>query len=259
MSADGGSVTLTAIPGIPAIRPGDDIAAVLADAMLEAGLELRDGDVLVVTHKIISKAENRYRVVADVTPSPRARELARATGKDAALVEIILSESRDVVRFRPGLIICEHRSGVVMANAGVDFSNVPPDDDGRARVLLLPENAQASSVALRSALAARFGAQLAVIVSDSVGRAWRNGVIGLAIGVAGAPALQDLRGRIDREGRALEVTQVGVGDALASAAQLVMGEADEGQPAVLIRGLVWREAPSPAEALIRDRDQDLFR
>lgn len=258
MCAARGPVTLTAIPEIPAIRPGDDLAAILADAMVEARLAPCDGDVLVVTHKIVSKAEGRYRVVAEATPSPRARQLARATGKDAAVVEIILSESREVLRFRAGLIIVEHRSGMVMANAGVDQSNVPADD-GRARVLLLPEDAQASSEALRAALAARFDTDIAVVVSDSVGRAWRNGVVGIAIGAAGLPALQDQRGRTDREGRALEVTQVGVADEVASAAQLLMGEADEGLPAVLIRGLGWREAPVAAAALIRDRDQDLFR
>lgn len=252
------AVTLTAIPRIPAIRPGDDLAVILADAIAAADIEPCDGDVLVVTHKIVSKAEDRYRDLREVTPSPRARQLARATGKDAALVEVILSESREVLRYRPELIIAEHRSGVVMANAGVDHSNVPSDHDG-ARVLLLPEDADASCEALREALCARFGVQIAVVISDSVGRAWRNGVVGLAIGAAGLPALQDLRGRIDREGRALGVTQVGLADEIASAAQLLMGEADEGRPAVLVSGVNWQEAPAAASALIRDREQDLFR
>lgn len=258
MSAPPPAVTLTAIPGIPAIQPGDDIAAVLADAMHAAALEPRNGDVLVVTHKIVSKAENRYRTLADVTPSPRARELAAATGKDAALVEIILSESRDVLRYRPELIIAEHRCGVVMANAGVDRSNVSSDGESE-RVLLLPEDSDSSCERLRAALGARFEADLAVLISDSVGRAWRNGVVGLALGAAGLPALQDLRGRSDLDGRTLEVTQVGLADEIASAAQLLMGEADEGRPAVLVRGVRWHDAPSPASALIRDRDQDLFR
>lgn len=258
MSAEHSAVTLAAIPGIAAVQPGDDIAAILADAMTAAGLEPREGDVLVVTHKIVSKAEGCYRNLADVTPSPRARQLARATGKDPALVEVILSESRDVVRYRAELIIAEHRSGVVMANAGVDHSNVPRGHD-EARVLLLPQDADASCAALRGALAARFGVDMAVVMSDSVGRAWRNGVVGLAIGAAGLPALQDLRGRVDREGRALEVTQVGFADEIASAAQLLMGEADEGRPAVLVRGITWREPPVTAAALVRDREQDLFR
>jgi coenzyme F420-0:L-glutamate ligase/coenzyme F420-1:gamma-L-glutamate ligase len=214
--------------------------------------------VLVVTHKVVSKAEGRYVTLSDVTPSPRARELAAATGKDPALVEVILSESRDVLRFRPGLIIAEHRLGLVLANAGIDQSNVPQDGN-EARVLLLPKDPDASSAALRAAMEQRFGARLAVVVSDSVGRAWRNGVVGLALGAAGLPALLDLRGRCDLEGRPLRVTQVGLADEIASAAQLLMGEADEGRPAVLVRGLPWQGTPAPAAALIRRRDEDLFR
>ncbi len=256
MSATHPAVTLTALPGIPAIQPGDDVAAILADALDAGGLTPRDGDVLVVTHKIISKAENRYRSLEDVTPSPRARELAGATGKDAALVEVILSESREVLRFRRELIITEHRLGLIMANAGVDQSNV---SGTRECVLLLPEDPDASSAALRAALRERFDVNIAVVVSDSVGRAWRNGVVGLALGAAGIPALQDLRGSVDLEGRVLAVTQVGLADEVASAAELVMGEADEGRPAVLVRGVQWREPPVAAAALIRDRQQDLFR
>ena len=256
MSGTHATVTLTALSGIPAILPGDDVATILAEALDATGLTPRDGDVLVVTHKIISKAEDRYRNLEDVTPSPRALELAAATGKDAALVEVILSESRELLRSRRELIITEHRSGVVMANAGVDRSNVP---GGRERVLLLPEDPDASSAALRVALHERFGVDIAVVVSDSAGRAWRNGVVGLALGAAGLPALQDLRGRNDLEGRPLEVTQVGLADEIASAAELLMGEADEGRPAVLVRGVRWRESPVMAAALIRDRELDLFR
>jgi coenzyme F420-0:L-glutamate ligase/coenzyme F420-1:gamma-L-glutamate ligase len=258
VSAARQSITLTAVPGIPAIRPGDDLARILGDALEVALLPPRQGDVLVVTHKIVSKAEGRYVALAEVTPSPRARELAAATGKDAALVEVILSESREVLRSRPGLIIAEHRSGVVLANAGVDHSNVPGGDGG-ARVLLLPEDPDASSAALCDALGKRFGASFALVVSDSVGRAWRNGVVGLALGAAGLPALLDLRGRRDLEGRALRVTEVALADEIASAAQLLMGEADEGRPAVLVRGLAWDGPPLPAAALVRDPELDLFR
>jgi coenzyme F420-0:L-glutamate ligase/coenzyme F420-1:gamma-L-glutamate ligase len=258
VTADRPAITLVALPGIPAIRPGDDLARILGDALEAAGLQPRRQDVLVVTHKIISKAEGRYASLAEITPSPRARELALATGKDAALVEVILSESREVVRFRPGLIITEHRLGTILANAGVDHSNVPQEVD-QPRVLLLPKDPDASSQALRAALQERFGADVAVVVSDSVGRAWRQGVVGLAIGAAGLPALLDLRGRRDREGRALEVTQVGLADEIASAAQLLMGEADEGRPAVLMRGLSWGDEPLPARALVRERSADLFR
>jgi coenzyme F420-0:L-glutamate ligase/coenzyme F420-1:gamma-L-glutamate ligase len=163
-----------------------------------------------------------------------------------------------VLRFRPGLIITEHRLGMVIANAGIDQSNVPQDGDG-PRVLLLPKDPDASSAALQSTLQDRFGEPVAVVVSDSVGRAWRNGVVGLALGAAGFPALLDLRGRRDLEGRALEVTQVGLADEIASAAELLMGEADEGRPAVLVRGLAWQGPPLPAAALIRERAMDLFR
>ena len=238
-----------AVPGIPAIQADDDLARILGDALAAAALWPRRGDVLVVTHKVISKAEDRYVCLADVTPSPRARELAAATGKDPALVEVILSESRAVLRFRPGLIIAEHRLGMVIANAGVDQSNV----------LLLPKDPDASTAALRAALEERFREALAVVMSDSVGRAWRNGVVGLALGAAGLPSLLDLRGRRDLEGRALQVTQVGLADEIAAAAQLLMGEADEGRPAVLVRGLSWDGPPLPAAALVRDRELDLFR
>jgi coenzyme F420-0:L-glutamate ligase/coenzyme F420-1:gamma-L-glutamate ligase len=257
VSADHPAITLIAVPGIPAIRAGDDLARILGDALEAAALRPQQGDVLVVTHKIVSKAEGRYVSLADVTPSPRARELAAATGKDAALVEVILSESREVLRFRPGLIITEHRLGIVIANAGIDQSNVPHGDE--LRVLLLPQDPDASSEALRAALQERFREPLAVVVSDSVGRAWRQGVVGLAIGAAGLPALLDLRGRRDLEGRALQVTQVGLADEIASAAQLLMGEANEGRPAVLVRGLSWRGPPVPAAALVRERAADLFR
>ena len=258
VAPDHPAISLIGVPGVPAIRPGDDLAQILGDALESAALRPRRGDVLVVTHKIVSKAEGRYVTLARVTPSPRARELAAATGKDPALVEVILSESREVLRFRPGLIIAEHRLGMVLANAGIDQSNVP-QDGAEARVLLLPTDPDASSAGLRAALEERFRASLAVVVSDSVGRAWRNGVVGLALGAAGLPALLDLRGRRDLEGRPLRVTQVGLADEIASAAQLLMGEADEARPAVLVRGLAWRGTPAPAAALIRRREEDLFR
>jgi coenzyme F420-0:L-glutamate ligase/coenzyme F420-1:gamma-L-glutamate ligase len=251
------AITLAAVPGIAAIDAGDDLARILGDGLEAAGLRPRRDDVLVVTHKVVSKAEGRLVALADVAPSARARELAEATGKDAALVEVILAESREVLRWRPGLIVTEHRLGIVLANAGVDQSNVP--QTAGAAVLLLPLDPDASAARLREALQRRFDAPLAVVISDSVGRAWRNGVVGLAIGAAGLPALLDLRGHRDLEGRPLQVTQVGLADQIASAALLLMGEADEGLPAVLVRGLAWRGAALPAAALIRERQADLFR
>jgi len=252
------SVTLTAIPGIPLVREGDDLGAILIDAMLAMNLKPERGDVLVVTHKIVSKAEGRVVSLLDVSPSMRAIELAEATGKDPALVELILSESRTILRHRPGLIIAEHRLGMVMANAGIDQSNVYGDED-QQQVLLLPEDPDAVSAALRRALEERFQTTLAVILADSVGRAWRNGIVGLAIGASGLPALMDLRGRHDLEGRELQVTQVGFADQIASAAELLMGEADEAVPAVLVRGLTWEGEAQPAKALIRESSEDLFR
>ena len=249
---------MTAVPGIPLIEEGDDLGAMLGDALLAADLKPMQGDVLVVTHKIISKAEGRSVSLVDVQPSAAAMDLAEKTKKDPALVELILSESRTILRHRPGLIIAEHRLGLVMANAGIDQSNVAGDGDDQ-RVLLLPSDPDASSAALRDVLEKRFQTTLAVIVADSVGRAWRAGIVGLAIGASGLPALMDLRGRRDLDGRELQVTQVGLADQLASAAELLMGEADEGTPAVLVRGLALEGEPLPAKALIRDPSEDLFR
>ncbi len=250
------SLCLTAVPGIPAIAAGDDLARILGDAMAAASLSPRDGDVLAVSHKIVSKAEGRHVYLSTVTPTPEALELARLTDKDPRLVQVILSESRAVLRHRPGLIIVEHRLGFVMANAGIDQSNV---EGGGERVLRLPAAPDGSAAALRAALEARFGVTLGVVLCDSVGRAWRNGVVGLAIGAAGLPSLMDLRGERDREGRELKVTTVGFADEIASATELLMGEAAEGRPAVLVRGLRWTQAAAPASALIRDAADDLFR
>ncbi len=240
------------------MRPGDDLATLLGDALARESLTLQDQDVLVVSHKIVSKAENRYVSLARVSPSAEARRLALQADKDPALVEVILSESRAVLRSRPDLIITEHRLGMVMANAGVDQSNV--DDDGNgSSVLLLPQDPDGSCAALRDTLNQRFGIDLAVIIADSAGRAWRQGVIGLALGAAGLPALLDLRGRLDLEGRPLAVSLAGFADQIASAAELLMGEGAEGRPAVIVRGLSWQEQASPAADLIRPVEQDLFR
>jgi coenzyme F420-0:L-glutamate ligase/coenzyme F420-1:gamma-L-glutamate ligase len=251
-------VTLTAIPHIPRLRPGDDLAAVLIEACAAAALTPAADDVLVVAQKIVSKAEGRYVDLAAVTPSARAQTLAAEVDKDPRLVEVILRESRRVVRYRRGVLIVEHRLGFVMANAGVDRSNIDPAA-GREPVLLLPEDPDASAARLRERLMHHYGAALAVIVSDSFGRPWRRGTVGVALGVAGLPALCDLRGRPDLYGRALRVTQTGFADEIAAAAALVMGEAAEAQPAVLVRGLRWSGPPSPAASLVRAAEEDLFR
>lgn len=246
------------MPGIPAIGEGDDLAFILGDALDRAELLPRAGDILVVTHKIISKAEGRCVDLADVEPSEEARALAEATGKPPEVCALILAESQRILRKRQGLIIAEHRLGMVMANAGIDQSNVAGGEDGE-RVLLLPEDPDASAAALAASLSTRFRTTLAVVISDSVGRAWRKGVVGLAIGAANLPAVMDLRGRADLDGRPLQVTEVGLADEIASAAELLMGEADEGRPAVLLRGLRLEGEARPAKALQRPSTEDLFR
>jgi coenzyme F420-0:L-glutamate ligase/coenzyme F420-1:gamma-L-glutamate ligase len=248
------ALRLTAPEGIPRIRAGDDLAALLADALARARLSPGPQDVLVVAQKIVSKAEGRAVALADVAPSARAIELAETTQKDPRLVELILSESRRVVRARPKVLIVQHRLGYVMANAGIDQSNL--DDHGTA--LLLPLDPDASAAALRAGLAARLGVAPGVIVSDSFGRAWRRGSIGTAIGVAGLPPLLDLRGSPDLSGRTMEVTVVGYADQIASAAALLTGEGPEGRPAVLVQGLSWSAPEGDAQALIRGAAEDLF-
>jgi coenzyme F420-0:L-glutamate ligase / coenzyme F420-1:gamma-L-glutamate ligase len=248
-------VELTGIAGMPLVEPGDDLAAIVISAMERAALAPRSGDVLVVAQKIVSKAEGRFVDLGTVEPSARALEVGKAVAKEPRLVEVILGESKRIVRQRPGLLITEHRLGYVMANAGVDHSNVAAD----GRVLLLPRDPDASAELLRKKIGAHCGCELAVIISDSFGRPWRRGTVGVALGAAGIPALVDLRGCPDLFGRKLEVTLAGFADAIASAAALVMGEAAEGVPAVLVRGLAWSAAPSPAAELIRPAAEDLFR
>ncbi len=249
------ALTLQGVAGIPLIGPGDDLAAILGDAIFKAELCPRDGDVFVVAQKVVSKAEGRTVDLAGVTPSSRAVELAAATGKDPRLVEIILSESDEILRHRPGTIIAAHKLGIIAANAGVDRSNVGRD----GLVLLLPKDPDASCARLRDRWQRRFGARLGIVIADSVGRAWRNGIVGIAIGVAGLPALRSLVGDRDLFGRPLEVTEVAVADQVAAAATQVMGQAAEGLPLVLVRGLEWETSDADAKALQRPRERDLFR
>ncbi|WP_431857124.1 coenzyme F420-0:L-glutamate ligase [Azospirillum sp.] len=250
------AVTLIGLEGLPLVRPGDDLAVLLGDALERNGARPQRGDALVVAQKIVSKAEGRLRRLAEVTPSPRAFELAEIVRKDARLVELVLAESREVIRAVPHVLVVEHRLGFVMANAGVDQSNV---EDGEETALLLPEDPDASCRRLRAALQERFGVPLAVAMNDSFGRPWRNGVTGVCIGAAGLPSLIDRRGAPDLFGRELKVTEIAVGDELAAAASMVMGQAHEGIPAVLVRGLSIDGPERPAAALLRDRRHDLFR
>jgi coenzyme F420-0:L-glutamate ligase / coenzyme F420-1:gamma-L-glutamate ligase len=252
------TLRLMALPDLPLIQPGDDLAALLAVEIERVAGDIEAGDVLVIAQKIVSKAEGRIVDLATVAPGAEAQRLAAETEKDARLVQVILDESRRVVRCRPGVLIVEHRLGFVMANAGVDRSNVDPTC-GNEPVLLLPRDPDASAASLREALDARFGIAPAIIINDSFGRAWRRGTSGIALGAAGLPALLDLRGQPDLYDRPLRVTEIGFADEIAAAASLLMGQAAEGIPAVLVRGLAWFAAAAPAAALVRPAEEDLFR
>jgi coenzyme F420-0:L-glutamate ligase/coenzyme F420-1:gamma-L-glutamate ligase len=251
-------LSLFALPDLPMVRAGDDLPALIAAGLARIGLLPTDGDVIVVAQKIVSKAEGRSVVLAEVTPSPQAEALAQEVGKDPRLVQVILAESARIVRSRPNLMIMQHRLGFVMANAGVDQSNVAPQD-GTARALLLPVDPDGSAAAIRTALMQRFQVKLAVVISDSFGRPWRRGTVGVAIGCAGLPSLIDLRGRSDLFGRTLEVSIVGFADEIAAAASLLQGQAAEARPVVLLRGLAWSAPEAPVAELVRPVGEDLFR
>jgi coenzyme F420-0:L-glutamate ligase/coenzyme F420-1:gamma-L-glutamate ligase len=246
---------LLALSGVPLVRPGDDLKEIVLQALQASGCSLQAGDVLIVAQKIVSKAEDRHVDLASVEPSPRAMELAEATGKEAALVEVILQESTGVVRQRREVLIVEHRLGYVLANAGVDASNVGAE----GRVLLLPRDPDASARALRASLRAATGTDVGVVINDSWGRAWRLGTLGTALGVSGLPALVDLRGVPDLFGRALRSTEVAAADELAAAASLIMGQAGEGHPLVLARGFPYAGSDGRGADLVRPKTLDLFR
>jgi len=251
-------VGLIALPGIPLIRPGDDLASILIEAIEATGHRPRERDVLVVAQKIVSKAEGRYRRLEEVTASPRAQDIARESHKDPRLIEVILSESAEILRCKRDVVIVEHRLGFVMANAGVDQSNIDHGEEGE-RVLLLPADPDGTFCELKRRLDAHFGVEFGVIINDSFGRAWRNGVVGIALGAAGLPSLVDMVGEADLFGRTLRVTQIGFADEIAAAASLVMGQGAEGQPVVVVRGLAWRGPDNAASELVRPAAEDLFR
>lgn len=252
-------LNLIALGGLPRVAPGMDVAALILAAAKRDGMTWQEGDIVVIAQKIVSKAEARLVRVTDVVASGRAHELAERTGKDARLVELILRESNEVVRERMNVLIVEHRLGHVMANAGIDRSNVDAAPEDESTVLLLPEDPDRSARQIRTKLQDAKGVRLGVIISDSFGRPWRLGTVGVAIGVAGPPALLDRRGAPDLFGRPLQITEVGHADAIAAAAVLLMGEADEGAPVVVVRGCQWSETDQTAHNLLRPRGQDLFR
>lgn len=247
------SVNFFAVSGLPEIRAGDDLAALIRHAIHESGLVLESYDLLVIAQKIVSKAEGRLVRLAEVTPSAEAEALALKVQKDPRFVELVLRESSEVVRAVPNILITRHRCGWVMANAGIDRSNIPNADD---HVLLLPKDCDASARRLREALAP---AHPAVIISDSFGRPWREGTVNVALGVAGYASVLDLRGTTDREGRTLQSTQIALADAVAAGAGLVMGESTEGIPVTLVRGLDFSAPLSDGRSLVRPSEGDLFR
>ena len=261
------SLILTPLSGIPLIRRGDNLADLIVKALVENKIALDDNDILVLAQKIVSKSEGRTVNLAAVTPSQRASDLARQTDKDARIVELILRESSEVLRTRPGTIIVEHKLGFVCANAGIDHSNVaPPLPEGevpgvRAEewVLLLPAEPDRSAEMIRREIQSKTGKQIGILIIDSHGRAWRLGTIGTAIGISGLPGVVDERGWRDLFGYQLKITVVAAADELAAAASLVMGEAAEGIPAVHVRGFPYAMREGSLKELIRLKDNDLFR
>ena len=250
------ALTLFAPERLPEIAPGDDLAGTILAALGESDFALADGDVVVLAQKIVSKAEGRRVALADISPSAEAERLAARCGKEPALVELILRESAEVLRCVPGVLIVRHRLGFVLANAGIDRSNIPRAED---HALLLPADPDASAAALRERFVAATGKSIAVLINDSFGRAWRLGTCGTCIGAAGIAPLLDLRGASDRFGRALQSSELAYADEIAAAASLVMGQAGEGRPVVVVRGLApVNAAPGTAAALIRPAATDLF-
>ena len=247
------AVSFLALQGLPEIRAGDDLASIIRASLRESGLVLGSLDLLVVAQKIVSKAEGRLVRLSEVTPSTEAQALAVKVQKDPRFVELVLRESKEVLRAVPNILITRHRCGWVMANAGIDRSNIPDADE---HVLLLPEDCDASARRLREALAPEHPA---VIISDSFGRPWREGTVNVALGVAGYAGVLDLRGTTDRAGRTLQSTQIALADAVAAGAGLVMGESTEGVPVTLVRGLDFSVPVSDGRSIVRPSEGDLFR
>ncbi|MDD3885198.1 MAG: coenzyme F420-0:L-glutamate ligase [Gallionella sp.] len=257
MGTQPAALSLLALAGIPLVKTGDNLVDIVMHGLAQSQAELARGDVIVLAQKIVSKAEGRQVALNGVTPSPRALELAAKVGKDPRLVELVLSESKEVVRTCPGVLVVAHRLGHVMANAGIDQSNVNQGDDEQA--LLLPFDPDGTCRRIRDALRERTGVDVAVMIIDSFGRAWRNGTVGTAIGVSGMPGLLNLRGEPDLFGRELQTTELGLADELAAAASLIMGQASEGRPVVLARGVPYARREGTASELLRPKELDMFR
>jgi coenzyme F420-0:L-glutamate ligase / coenzyme F420-1:gamma-L-glutamate ligase len=251
-------LSIFAIPGLPLVEAGANVAQVIIDGLSASMQSLQASDVVVIAQKIVSKAEGRYVNLSSVDPSQRAETLAKEVGKDPRVVEVILRESVEVVRHKANVLIVEHRLGYVMANAGIDASNVAPPG-AEERVLLLPAAPDESAAQIKNALEAAYAAPIGVIINDSFGRPWRMGSTSVCLGSAGVPTLNDMRGQPDLFGRPLQVTMVATADELASAASVVQGQATEGRPVIVIRGLKWNLSAQTGRELIRPKDEDLFR
>lgn len=251
---------LTALQRIPIVKPGDSVSSLIIDSCKSSDLHLEENDILVVAQKIISKSENRFYKLSDVIPSEEAFSVAEITDKDPHLVQLILDESDHVLRMRPGLIIVQHRLGFVCANAGIDHSNVQGlDSDSVDWVLLLPEDPDESARLIKEEIAEKLGINVGILIIDSHGRAWRNGAVGMTIGLAGVPGVVDLRGETDLFGYQLRTSTISAADELAAAASLMMGQTSEGTPVVHVRGFPYDLRESSLSELIRPIQKDLFR
>jgi len=254
------SLFISSLPNIPIIQTGDDLVEIIKNGLSQGKISLFDGDILVLAQKIVSKAEGRWVNLVTIQPSPKAIELADKIDKDPRLMEVVLRESNQVLRTRSGTIIVEHRLGFVCANAGIDHSNVAGVGDSTSEwVLLLPENPDSSAHVIRTRLEALYGVHVGVMIIDSHGRAWRQGVVGVAIGISGMPGLVDMRGKNDLFGYTLRITTIGVADELAAAASLLMGQTNEATPIVHVRGFPYALRDGNLLELLRPKDQDLFR
>ncbi len=247
-------VSLTALSGIPMVESGDDVGALIVDAIRSNALAVDDESIVVVAQKVVSKAEGRAVHLDSVTPGDEAAALAARTNKDARLVQLILNESKSIVRQSDSVIITENNLGIIMANAGIDQSNIDED-----HALLLPADPDASARGIATVIREELGVEPGVVIADSTGRPWRIGVVGIAIGLHGVPAVIDVRGADDLYGRKLTATQIGFSDSVAAAATLLMGQGSEKQPVVVVHQLEFRKSSSQANELLRDADQDLFR
>ncbi|MBL1141082.1 MAG: coenzyme F420-0:L-glutamate ligase [Proteobacteria bacterium] len=250
------SLSLHAIPDIPLIKPNDNLEKIILSALFASGIKLENNDIIAIAQKIISKAEGRLVDLATVKPSEKAIKLAQEINKDPRQIELVLSEAKEIIAVKPGVIIVEHHSGVILANAGIDHSNV---EGSKEIVCLLPKDANQSAKRLKKEIEALCKKQIGIIITDSIGRPWRKGTTGVAIGSAGVETIRDLRGDKDMFGRELMVSETANADSLASAACLLMGEGDDATPVVLIRGVTTVMSDQDTRQLLRPKDEDMFR